>query len=80
MAYVEENENDKVEFSGRVPRKEFDFFKTTFPQYGATNWFINDCLKKFNDKVRANPGLANLIDEMIDDLLKHNRNEPTSAA
>lgn len=73
MPYVEEKDDDKVEFSGRIPRKEFDFFRTTFPQYGATNWFVNAAVKAINDRVRANPDLANSIDIMIDELLQHNR-------
>lgn len=68
-------DNEKVEFSARVPQKEFDFFKTTFPQYGATNWFINHCLKTFNDQVRNDPSVADVIDKMIEDTLKNNRGE-----
>lgn len=73
-----EEKEVKVEFSGRVPEKEAEFFKVTFPQYGSVNWFINASLKAFNDKVRHNPGLAESVDLMIDELLKSNR-EPNAA-
>jgi hypothetical protein len=73
---MSEEREEKVEFSGRVPKKERDFFVTTFPQYGSVNWLVNAMLKSFNDRVRHNPSLADQIDQAINDMLKQNRETP----
>lgn len=57
------------EFGGRVPVEEFDKFKEVFPQYGATNWFINNALLRFNQLVEDNPVIKEAIDKAIDDML-----------
>ncbi len=57
------------EFGGRVPEQQFDLFKSAFPQYGAVNWFINQSLEALNRRVKANPGIKNVIDLAIDDML-----------
>jgi hypothetical protein len=57
------------EFGGRVPEEEFKKFKEAFPQYGATNWFINEALRSFNENVRRNPAIRRAVDDAIDDML-----------
>lgn len=59
----------KVEFSGRVPQSEFDTFREAFPQYGATNWFINMALASFNRLIEENPIIRDAVDQSIDDML-----------
>lgn len=61
------------EFGAKVPKKEYEFFRTTFPQYGATNWFINAALVKFNEEVKKNPSLADQVDNAVKEMLKENR-------
>lgn len=65
--------DDKVEFSAKVPRSEYDIFKERFPQYGAVNWFINTTLAEFNRKVEENPASTELINQAISKMLMENR-------
>lgn len=58
-----------VEFGGRVPVEEFERFKETFPQYGATNWFINNALRRFNQYVEEHPEVREAVDRSIDLML-----------
>lgn len=61
--------NQKIEFGGRVPVDQYEQFRNTFPQYGATNWFINTALARFNQLVDENPVLKHAVDEAIDAML-----------
>lgn len=65
------------EFGGTVPLEEYELFREAFPQYGATNWFINHALKAFNQQIRENPilktGVDQAIDSMLDDTLRASR-------
>lgn len=61
--------NSKVEFGGRVPQDEYETFRENFPQYGATNWFINAALQRFNQLVEDNPIIKRAVDQAIDDML-----------
>jgi hypothetical protein len=58
-----------VEFGGRVPKEEYDRFRDTFPQYGATNWFINNALRRFNQFVEEHPEVKEAVDRSIDLML-----------
>lgn len=64
---------DTVEFSARVPFSEYEVFKSAFPQYGATNWFINTVLRAFNQRIAEQPDLKEQIDAAIKDTLELSR-------
>lgn len=54
-----------TEFSALVPTAEYEFFKENFPQYGAVTWFINECLRLFNEQVREEPSSKEKIHQAI---------------
>jgi hypothetical protein len=62
-----------AEFSAKVPREEYEFFRDTFPQYGASTWFITSALVEFNARLRENPSLKEHVDRSIDAMLQLNR-------
>jgi len=65
--------DERVEFSSKVPREEYDRFKERFPQYGAVNWLINTMLKTFNDLCDMTPDAQEIINRSINLMLAHNR-------
>lgn len=69
---------EKVKFAGLVPVEEFDKFREVFPQYGATNWFINTALVRFNQLVEDNPVLKNAVDEAIENMLDETLSRSTN--
>jgi hypothetical protein len=70
-----------IEFGGRVPAAEYDRFRDSFPQYGATNWFINKSLRRFNEYVDEHPEVKEAIDRSIDQMLDETlRDTPRSEA
>jgi hypothetical protein len=62
-----------IEFSAKVPDEEYQAFKEAFPQYGAVNWFINTALHNFNEQVKANPVVTELVNRSINDMLQERR-------
>lgn len=65
--------NETAEFSSHVPREEYEFFKEMFPQYGATKWFINTALVEFNERVRNDASVKNIVAHAIDHMLETSR-------
>lgn len=69
-----------IEFGGRVPEDEFTRFRDVFPQYGATNWFINTALRRFNSYVEEHPEVRQAVDRSIDLMLDETlRDTPAQA-
>lgn len=68
------------EFSAVVPDEEYDFFTKNFPIYGATKWFINSSLKEFNQKVRDNPSIRQLVIESIEEMVQLGKDAKKSNA
>ena len=66
-------EESTKEFSARVPLTEYERFRNRFPQYGATNWFINMSLKQFNDACDRNPDAEQLVGQAIQIMLSERR-------
>lgn len=62
-----------VAFSARVPIAEYLRFKDRFPQYGASQWFINAALRAFNDRLSQEPSLEAVIEESIQSAIELNR-------
>lgn len=62
-----------VEFSARVPQSEYLRFKERFPQYGASQWFINAALRAFNDRVADSPSLEEVVNDSIQAALDINK-------
>ncbi len=63
-----------AEFGAKVPRDEYDKFRKNFPQYGATNWLINEALKEVNKLVEEDAGVKNIIQRAIQRVLDDKRN------
>lgn len=61
------------DFGAKVPEREYERFRANFPQYGATTWFINTALRRFNDEVERNPTAADLVDVAISGMVEVNR-------
>lgn len=69
-----------VEFSTKVPEKEYQAFKAAFPQYGAVGWFINAALKRFNEEVRKNPTGVEAMRKTISDIATQSTAETEQSA
>lgn len=67
------SDNDKTEFSARVPRDLYDEFRRYFPGYGATTWFINNSLQLFLEQVRESPDMIDRVSASIDAMVRENR-------
>lgn len=63
-----------AEFGAKVPRDEYEKFRKSFPQYGATNWLINESLKEVNKLVEEDAGVRNIIQKAIQRVLDEKRN------
>lgn len=63
-----------AEFGAKVPRDEYDKFRKNFPQYGATNWLINESLKEVNRMVEEDSGVRHIIQKAIQRVLDDKRN------
>ena len=64
---------DDRDFGAKVPTTEYERFRNNFPMYGATTWFINTALKRFNDAVERNPSMLDKVDEAIIRMVEINR-------
>lgn len=58
------------EFGGKIPEDEYLEFKDNFPQYGATQWLINEAVKNINRLVRETPAYRNLVAIAIENSLR----------
>jgi hypothetical protein len=67
------SENEKAEFSAKVPRELYDEFRRYFPAYGGTTWFINTALNTFMESVRHDPDAVERIQKSIELMVQENR-------
>lgn len=63
----------KVDFGGRVSEVDYDRFRSLFPQYGATTWFITTALKSFLKSMEKDPTAHEQVDAAITSMVETNR-------
>ena len=59
-----------VEFGGKIPYDAYEEFRTNFPQYGATNWLINEAVLQMNSLIRANPQYRDIVSEAVKNAIR----------
>lgn len=62
-----------VEFGAKIPKELFDEFRTHFPQYGATTWFINRSMETFLRAVRSDESYLELFNRSIELMVQDSR-------
>jgi hypothetical protein len=67
------------DFGAKVPADLYTEFRTLFPQYGATTWFIITALEAFLDQVRDEPLIQEGVSLSIKQMLLEHQEERNEA-
>jgi hypothetical protein len=67
------SDNEKVDFSAKIPRHLYDEFRRYFPAYGATTWFINSALNALMESVRDDPDAVERVQKSVELMVQENR-------
>jgi len=69
-----------IEFGARIPTEHYEEFNRFFPQYGAATWFIRTALSELLSSVRDDGDAQQKVRQMIDRMVRENREENGEAA
>lgn len=67
LASIPADKEGEIEFGAKVPERDYQEFRSYFPQYGAVKWFIGEALRSFNTRVRESDEVRFLVERSITD-------------